>query len=137
MRQGHESTSLLATCTLPKPKVAIPTASTTSSFYPHVYRAAFLDRRTMPASGDLTVQYSSSNSAQSFSHRLPILDTSPSPDQRTSYFSALSVSAKAMQKEINDYLTRKMEEDKAATAAKSDASNEEKEEANYGEEMDE
>jgi len=85
---------------------------------------------------ELTATYtpptSSSESPQTFSHALPTLSSEPSTADRTASLSALQTSIRVLQADINTFLTRKMDEEKAAGAEKmADVAEEE----NYGEEV--
>lgn len=89
-------------------------------------------------SGKLMATYSDATTSESqhtFSHDLPC----PSADAKAKaeYLSNLRKSARSLQDEVNAFLTKKMEEDKAIAASsgteKKKAKDEEEEE-NYGEE---
>ncbi|EMD95917.1 hypothetical protein COCC4DRAFT_55438 [Bipolaris maydis ATCC 48331] len=79
----------------------------------------------MPA---LTAAYASPTSpSHSFSSDLPALAAPPSTADRVAYLAALASALKSMQKDVNDFLTQKMADDKAADDAK--------DEETYGEEV--
>ncbi|EUC50389.1 hypothetical protein COCMIDRAFT_82061 [Bipolaris oryzae ATCC 44560] len=79
----------------------------------------------MPA---LTATYASPTSpSQSFSSDLPALASPLSTADRVAYLAALASAMKTMQKDVNDFLTQKMADDKAADDAK--------DEETYGEEV--
>lgn len=63
---------------------------------------------------------------------LPELASTPSTDERVAFLAALQKAVKTSQEDVNTFLTRKMEEDKAA-AGKQELEDEKLEE-NYGEE---
>ncbi|KAL6152797.1 hypothetical protein ACJBU6_07975 [Exserohilum turcicum] len=77
----------------------------------------------------LTAAYASPTSAShTFTAALPALASSPpSTPDRVAYLGELAASLKHMQKDINDFLTQKMADDKAADDAAA--------EATYGEEV--
>lgn len=79
----------------------------------------------------LTATYTSptsSSSSRTFTEELPALLSSPPPTaDRVAYLAQLSSSLKKMQKDVNDFLTQKMADDKAADDAKA--------EETYGEEV--
>jgi len=76
----------------------------------------------------LTATYTSpTSSSRSFTAELSALSFSPSTADRVAYLAELSSSLKNMQKDINEFLTQKMADDKAAD----DANDEE----TYGEEV--
>ena len=82
----------------------------------------------------LSASYTSASpsSAHTLTHALPALPDETSIPARTAYLAALQAGARALQDDVNTFLTAKMEEDKAQGAEKSaDA----KEELNYGEEV--
>ncbi|KAF1836834.1 hypothetical protein BDW02DRAFT_596005 [Decorospora gaudefroyi] len=81
---------------------------------------------TMPS---LTATYTSpTSSSQTFTSDLPALSAPPTTSERVAYLAELSSSLKNMQKDVNEFLTRKMADDKAAA---DDA----KDEETYGEEV--
>ena len=83
----------------------------------------------------LTATYSSPESAEKLlTKELPQLPQEPSTEQRTEYLAALRSSTTQMQKDVNEFLTQKMEEDKASGGVQAGKTKEDKEEENYGEE---
>lgn len=74
---------------------------------------------------------------QTFTQTLPEIASVSSSEEKTHYLASLRSSTIQMQKDVNDFLTQKMEEDKTSTASQADRSKDEKEEENYGEETDE
>jgi hypothetical protein len=78
----------------------------------------------MPA---LTASYAAPTSSQTFTSDLPALSSPPTTSERVAYLDTLSASLKTMQKDINEFLTQKMADDKAADDAK--------DEETYGEEV--
>jgi hypothetical protein len=78
----------------------------------------------MPA---LTASYASPTSSQTFTSDLPALSSPPVTSERIAYLDTLSTSLKTMQKDVNEFLTQKMADDKAADDAK--------DEETYGEEV--
>ncbi|KAL6710857.1 hypothetical protein ACN47E_007914 [Coniothyrium glycines] len=81
----------------------------------------------------LSATYASPDTpSKTFSCPLPTLASTPSTSDRTAYLAALQSSLKDVQKDINAFLTEKMEQDKATGSSKdSDA----KDEETYGEEL--
>lgn len=76
----------------------------------------------------LAATYASPNSpSKTFSSGLPALSSPPPTSDRVAYLAELSSSLKNMQKDINEFLTQKMADDKAADDAK--------DEETYGEEV--
>jgi hypothetical protein len=75
----------------------------------------------------LTATYTSPTSSQTFTSSLPALFSPPTTSDRVAYLSALSLSLKDMQKDVNEFLTQKMADDKAADDVK--------DEETYGEEV--
>ena len=87
----------------------------------------------------LTATYKSSGSTQTFSVDLPSLPSDSEAQNirtKTAYLSALRSSIGQMQSDVNAFLTKKMEEEKASEAGKARSSQmkEAKEEEMYGEE---
>jgi hypothetical protein len=84
----------------------------------------------MPA---LTAEYTSptTTSPHTITATLPTISNSPSTDDRVAYLAELQNAVKAVQGDINEFLTKKMEEDKAISGKLDD----EKLEENYGEEI--
>ena len=79
----------------------------------------------MPA---LTASYASpTSSSQTFTAQLPALASPPSTADRVAYLAELASALKTMQKDVNEFLTQKMADDKAADDAK--------DEETYGEEV--
>ena len=83
----------------------------------------------------LKAEYTSPIASQTFSHPLPSTSLAAPTTQKTSYLSALRASVVKLQEEVNGFLTRKMEEDKAIAATNGTKVDEKKEEENYGEEV--
>lgn len=81
----------------------------------------------------LSAEYTSPSTTEPvlFTHALPTLPASPTTADRTAYLSGLQSVTKALQTDVNAFLTQKMEEDKASGERGADAN----EEANYGEEV--
>lgn len=76
----------------------------------------------------LVATYASPSASDTrFTHELPSLPASDDTPARTAYLAALQSATKALQSDINTFLTQKMAEDKSAVDAK--------EEENYGEEV--
>lgn len=92
----------------------------------------------------LTAKYTSPTN-EAFSIDKPLPTTPPSADvaAKTEYLSALRAAVTSTQDQVNKELTARMEEDKAraapsdAAAAKKAGVDEDKEEENYGEEVQE
>jgi hypothetical protein len=79
----------------------------------------------MPA---LTATYASpTSSSHTFASELPTLSSPPSTADRVAYLAELASALKNMQKDVNEFLTQKMADDKAADDAK--------DEETYGEEI--
>ena len=84
----------------------------------------------------LKADYSGSTATKTFAHDLPSASVSvQSTKQKTQYLSALRKSVVQLQSEINEFLTAKMEEDKALGAGKEGKVDDRKEEEMYGEEV--
>ncbi|CAA9960108.1 ekc keops complex protein [Pyrenophora teres f. maculata] len=76
----------------------------------------------------LTATYiSPTSSSRTFTLDLPALSSPPPTADRVAYLAKLSSSLKNMQRDVNDFLTQKMADDKAADDAK--------DEETYGEEV--
>jgi hypothetical protein len=65
---------------------------------------------------------------QTFTSSLPTISSSPTTADRIAYLSDLATSLRTLQKDVNEFLTQKMADDKAA---EDDA----KDEETYGEEV--
>lgn len=74
----------------------------------------------------------SPSSAHALSHTLPALPDKTSIPARTAYLAALQDGARALQDDVNAFLTAKMEEDKVQGTEKG---GDVKEELTYGEEV--
>ena len=83
----------------------------------------------------LYASYLAVKESHNFSHPLPPLPPEFSTKEKTQYLSTLRSTVAEMQKEINVFLTTKMEEDNAQMAAKGTKVDDTMEEANYGEEL--
>ena len=81
----------------------------------------------------LKADYASPTATKTFTHPLPSAATS-STKEKTIYLSALRKSVVKLQVEVNDFLTTKMEEDKALAANAGTKADDQAEEENYGEE---
>lgn len=76
----------------------------------------------------LTATYAAPTaSSQTFAAELPALASPPSTADRVAYLAELASALKTMQKDVNEFLTQKMADDKAADDAK--------DEETYGEEV--
>jgi hypothetical protein len=83
----------------------------------------------------LTATYTSptqSGCPRTFSTNLPNLAPQPETQDRVAYLDKLQASLKSVQADVNTFLTKKMEEDKAAGSSKGDDA---KDEETYGEEV--
>lgn len=93
------------------------------------------------ADSRLTADYNSPSGQRNFSYALPATINSESTKEVTASLSDLRKSALQMQKDINVFLTQKMEEDKATSNSNGTSTStkvdEDKEEDNYGEEVEE
>lgn len=75
-------------------------------------------------------------SEKTFKHDLPQITAHSSTEERVVYLSALRTSAVHLQDEINNFLTLKMEQDKAAAEGTGKSGTDDaKDEENYGEEV--
>ena len=74
----------------------------------------------------LSADYASPNGTHTFSASLPAASPSSSTTERVAFLGDLQSTLKALQSDINTFLTQKMADDKASDA---------KEEENYGEEV--
>ena len=83
----------------------------------------------------LRADYHAPGESNSFSQPLPTLGRGFSTKDKTQYLSGLRASVIAMQKDINVFLTAKMDEDKAKAATEGAKVDDTKEEENYGEEV--
>ncbi|KAJ9661245.1 hypothetical protein H2201_006604 [Coniosporium apollinis] len=95
----------------------------------------------MPPS--LTATYAAPSApTKSFTHTLPSCPSSPSTSEKTAYLSALRQSIAALQAEVNEFLTAKMDEEKAGASTAGgelhggapSGRKEDEEEEGYGEE---
>lgn len=84
---------------------------------------------------NLKAEYSSPGTSKTFAHLLPSSYTATTKD-KILYLSTLHRSVVQLQDEINTFLTSKMEDDKAL-ALKAGINTDDKEEENYGEEIEE
>ena len=84
---------------------------------------------------DLSAHYHAPKQAHTFSRPLPSLAADFSTMEKTQYLSTLRLAVVELQKEVNVFLTAKMEEDTAQMATKGTKVDDVKEEANYGEEV--
>jgi len=99
----------------------------------------------MPASESntplLRADYKAPGASKKFSYAQQALDQNPTPKQTTAYIASLRTSTLQLQGEINTFLTQKMEDDKAAASLNGNGAqvkvDEQKEEENYGEEVEE
>jgi len=86
---------------------------------------------------NLTATYTSptTSSPRTVSLPLPtVSNTPPTTDARVVHLTELQSSIKALQADLNTFLTQKMEEDKADSVTKGGKVDDTKEEENYGEE---
>lgn len=87
----------------------------------------------------LRADYSASGATKDFQYPQNALNDQPTPKETTAYFSSLRNSLLGMQSDINTFLTKKMEEDKTTAATNGNGIankvDEQKEEDNYGEEV--
>ena len=85
----------------------------------------------------LKADYAGPESTKVFEHHLPT-SSFPTTKEKTQYLSALRESVVKLQDGVNDFLTLKMDEDKALSARAGKKVDDKAEEENYGEEtMDE
>jgi hypothetical protein len=84
----------------------------------------------------ISAEYQSPTSSQSFSSKLPSLPKDHDVKSKTEYLSALRSGIVQVQSDVNAFLTKKMEEEKTLEASKGQGnkSKEEKAEEMYGEE---
>ena len=83
----------------------------------------------------LHAAYQSPKESHAFSHSLPVLVQGFSTKDKTQYLSALRSAVVNMQKDVNVFLTAKMEEDKEQMTTGEAKVDDSKEEENYGEEV--
>ncbi|KAF1917127.1 hypothetical protein BDU57DRAFT_539327 [Ampelomyces quisqualis] len=89
-----------------------------------------LPTQTMPS---LTAQYASDTAPHKpFTRTLPALPDPPAARERVAYLAALQPALRALQADLNAFLTQRMEHDRAAGASKADDA---KAEETYGEEV--
>lgn len=96
---------------------------------------------SVDSSPNVTVvaEYKSPAASQTFQLSQPILPIDKSSSETTAYLSSLRKSVAQMQDTINEVLTKRMDEDKRAAADHDGTEitiDEQKEEDNYGEEVD-
>jgi phosphoribosylanthranilate isomerase len=93
------------------------------------------------ASAKLSADYKSPTGQHTFSYEVPAVSGNQSTEETTDFLAKLRQSAVQMQQDINTFLTQKMDEDKAMESTKdvqhTAKVDEDKEEDNYGEEVDE
>jgi len=98
-----------------------------------------MEDKTQTQDSMLCADYSAFAAAKNFQYAQVPLGGQPTPKETTAYIASLRNSLLEMQNDINAYLTQKMEEDKAAAATNgngiADKVDEQKEEENYGEEV--
>ncbi|MCJ1432851.1 hypothetical protein MMC27_002209 [Xylographa pallens] len=83
----------------------------------------------------LKADYASPTENHKFEHPLKALPTPFSTADKTAYLSALRSEVTHLQKEMNTFLTAKMEEDKAISVQRTGVIDDKQEEENYGEEV--
>lgn len=88
------------------------------------------------AESQLSAEYKSPTTSQSFSSKLPSLPKDHDVKSKTEYLSALRSAIVRTQSDVNAFLTKKMEEEKSLEASKGhdSKSKEEQAEEMYGEE---
>ncbi|KAI5200514.1 hypothetical protein E4T39_05637 [Aureobasidium subglaciale] len=87
-------------------------------------------------SAHLTAVYTSPTATNTFSAPLSSAPTkTTSPQERSQLLGDLRDKVVQMQEDINQYLTRKMDQDKAATEGGAESNHEDLEEQMYGEEV--
>jgi len=88
------------------------------------------------ASKCLIASYASHSASQTFSKGLPALSDPSNKADKTTYLSTLRSGISHMQSDVNVFLTKKMEADRAANLnqGNQETSRDEKEEEMYGEE---
>lgn len=84
----------------------------------------------------LTADYSSPDSQHNFNYPLPTNTNLEATKDVTDFLVKLRESTIQMQKDVNAFLTQKMDEDKAKDSAQNGKVDEDKEEDMYGEEAD-
>ncbi|KXL43354.1 hypothetical protein M433DRAFT_70348 [Acidomyces richmondensis BFW] len=84
----------------------------------------------------LTASYASHSASETFSKSLPALSDLSNVSEKTVYLSALRLSISQMQSDVNEFLTKKMDEDQTASVHQDnkEIAGDEKEEEMYGEE---
>lgn len=83
---------------------------------------------------ELKANYAGPSTTQAFQHTLPAR-YSQSTEEKTEYLSTLRISMVKLQAEVNEFLTARMEEDKASAAGDVHTVDDKNEEENYGEEV--
>lgn len=90
----------------------------------------------MASQPTLTADYTApTHERKQFNYSLPNIEANPSTEDRTAYLSALRSSVTKLQSEVNTFLTQKMTDDAQSSSATTKQVDEDKEEANYGEEV--
>ena len=82
----------------------------------------------------LTADYSSDTGQKQFKHDIGAVSEASSTKDRVEYLAKLRSSVTKLQDEVNVFLTKKMDEDKALDG-KNKSLDDKKEEENYGEEV--
>lgn len=95
--------------------------------YTQLHDTAYLEHYTLSKMPSLTATYASPTTSHTFTSELLALSSSPTTSERVAYLDTLSSSLKTLQKDVNEFLTQKMADDKAADDAK--------DEETYGEEV--
>lgn len=79
--------------------------------------------------------YVSPDSKHAIEHQLDAPSEAANTDARVAYLNKLRSTAVQLQGQINDFLTQKMDEDKAVASKAGTVIDDKKEEENYGEEV--
>lgn len=88
-----------------------------------------------PQPTSLKATYNAPTATKSFSYTLSSSASVSSTKEKTQYLSSLRTSVGQLQDDINEFLTGKMEEDKALAAGSGKKIDDKAEEENYGEEV--
>lgn len=92
------------------------------------------------ASNTVLGTYVSPSGKKDFDYKIPALPDSPTTKETAAYLATLRKTTLRLQNEINAFLTQRMEEDKAPASGNGNGIStidEQKEEDNYGEEVEE
>ena len=86
-------------------------------------------------SGSLSAVYKSPTATHELEHKLENPGVAASTEGKVAYLNSLRSSVVQLQAQVNEFLTHKMEEDKALEGESAKSIDDKKEEENYGEEI--